>query len=558
MLGLGWAGLDRPQPRAASISHPSKPAGVGGGAPGNGRAGKAKQAAGSPPMRSHPSYFGLSDLPEVRLPPPTQCAPPGRNRRAAGSANTHSSVSSPMAWGSRACPSHDTTLPTITTSSPWPLPSPPVVRHFCSIAPGTRSPAEAQQRSLSRRHLLRQRPLPTALSRGPLFASAHLKGAVQFSASQSLPTVTCGIAARRRHFVQRDDTGRPQASHTLIVLYTLGATGVQTENIPVPVPPVTYLLGPLTQAIGFPRLSESISHAHAHNTTCWNTQPGVCAAAAAAAARAGKSPSWARRARVTRQQQQRHSYLRTPLPSPPIHMLSGQTDRQTDRQTAQGKAHTVVSPGKAAHGLRHGAAAAAAAGVVSSPPAAPAAPASGLPPELAQGGRGSERRSARKLVSSRRVIQCRSCLVPSITKKKRASQRRRSSPGAAEARSPLKTPGNNSNLPNGKPRRLISSWYLPAGRHDPGTRRLNATKEANQLTLRSSESPRNASRGHCPSPYAMAGPQKKNTTDLNAGPFHHPSSGLDPADQIQQRRVCPEGERSMKEERDEERGMMLW
>lgn len=43
--------------------------------------------------------------------------------------------------------------------------------------------------------------------------------------------------------------------------------------------------------------------------------------------------------------------------------------------------------------------------------AAPAAPASGLPPELAQGGRGSERRSARKLVSSRRVIQCRSCLV---------------------------------------------------------------------------------------------------------------------------------------------------
>ncbi len=42
---------------------------------------------------------------------------------------------------------------------------------------------------------------------------------------------------------------------------------------------------------------------------------------------------------------------------------------------------------------------------------AAAAPASGLPPELAQGGRGSERRSARKLVSSRRVIQCRSCLV---------------------------------------------------------------------------------------------------------------------------------------------------
>ena len=57
----------------------------------------------------------------------------------------------------------------------------------------------------------------------------------------------------------------------------------------------------------------------------------MCAAAAAAAARAGKSPSWARRARVTRQQQQRHSYLRTPLP-PPIHMLSGQTDRQTDGQ----------------------------------------------------------------------------------------------------------------------------------------------------------------------------------------------------------------------------------
>lgn len=52
--------------------------------------------------------------------------------------------------------------------------------------------------------------------------------------------------------------------------------------------------------------------------------------------------------------------------------------------------------------------------------------------------------------------------------------------------------------------------------------------------------------------------KKKNTTDLNAGPFHHPSSGLDPADQIQQRRVCPEGERSMKEERDEERGMMFW
>lgn len=193
------------------------------------------------------------------------------------------------------------------------------------------------------------------------------------------------------------------------------------------------MLGPLTQAIGFPRLSESISHAHAHNTTCWNTQPGVCAAAAAAAARAGKSPSWARRARVTRQQQQRHSYLRTPLPSPPS---TCSQDRQTDRQTArtyhpvrfgpldsthrrvyvcvcphahlsspqsvpsprepagaaidggglffsvvlggggigldwtgldlEGKAHTVVSPGKAARGSRHGAAAAAA-GVVSSP-----------------------------------------------------------------------------------------------------------------------------------------------------------------------------------------------
>ena len=161
----------------------------------------------------------------------------------------------------------------------------------------------------------------------------------------------------------------------------------------------------------------------------------MCAAAAAAAARAGKSPSWARRARVTRQQQQRHSYLRTPLP-PPIHMLSGQTDRQTDGQHVrtyhsvrsvhsirliavcmcvcahmrtsrppnrsrapvsrpalrstegasfflwclveggigldwtgldlEGKAHTVVSPGKAARGSRHGAAATAAAGVVSS------------------------------------------------------------------------------------------------------------------------------------------------------------------------------------------------
>lgn len=94
------------------------------------------------------------------------------------------------------------------------------------------------------------------------------------------------------------------------------------------------MLGPLTQAIGFPRLSESISHAHAHNTTCWNTQPGVCAAAAAAAARAGKSPSWARRARVTRQQQQRHSYLRTPLPPPP-HPHALRTDRQADRRAAR-------------------------------------------------------------------------------------------------------------------------------------------------------------------------------------------------------------------------------
>jgi len=201
MLGLGWA---RPAAATGCFHFPSIQAGGRRRRRPRQWQGRQGRAGGRVPSHEVPSIVLRPIRPPRSASATTNAmrAPPGRNRRAAGSANTHSSVSSPMAWGSRACPSHDTTLPTITTSSPWPLPSPPVVRHFCSIAPGTRSPAEAQQRSLSRRHLLRQRPLPTALCRGPLFASAHLKGAVQFSASQSLPTVTCGMYVLRTSYTQ--------------------------------------------------------------------------------------------------------------------------------------------------------------------------------------------------------------------------------------------------------------------------------------------------------------------------------------------------------------------
>ncbi|KAL3962656.1 hypothetical protein ACCO45_004179 [Purpureocillium lilacinum] len=117
---------------------------------------------------------------------------PGRNRRAAGSANTHSSVSSPMAWGSRAYPSHDTTLPTITTSSPWPLPR----RPSSAISAALPRAPEALQKPSSEAcpaAIFYDNAPPYRTEQRSLFASAHLKGAVQFSASQSLPTVTCGM-----------------------------------------------------------------------------------------------------------------------------------------------------------------------------------------------------------------------------------------------------------------------------------------------------------------------------------------------------------------------------